>query len=109
MKLSEIVLLWCSDSFTKRVLIDFSCKNFSRTLNIDRIVIKPEKMDKAVQGLHAYVEKTLTSDIGTPVHDFLRIWKLGNSVQIPQKLTYLAPFLSKFRRYSQKKYFSYKS
>ena len=44
---SEIVLLWCSDSFTRRVLVSFSYKNFSHTLNIDRIVTKPKKMDNA--------------------------------------------------------------
>ena len=51
---SEIVLLWCSDSLTKRVLVGFSYRNFSHTLNIDRIVTKPEKMDKAAQGLHVH-------------------------------------------------------
>ena len=58
---SEIVLLWCSDSFTKRVLVSFSCRNFSHTLNTDRIVTKPEKMDKATQGLHGH-KVSLRSD-----------------------------------------------
>ena len=48
---SEIVLLWCSDSLTKRVLVGFSYRNFSHTLNIDRIVTKPKQMDKTAQGL----------------------------------------------------------
>ena len=59
---SEIVLLWCSDSFTKRVLVSFSCRNFSHTLNIDWIVTKPnKKLDKATQGLHGH-EVSLRSD-----------------------------------------------
>ena len=51
---SEIVLLWCSGSFTKRVLVSFSHRHFSHTLNIDQIATKPEKMDKATQGLHGH-------------------------------------------------------
>ena len=51
---SEIVLLWCSGSFTKRVLVSFSCRNFCHTLNIDSIVTKPKKMDKTAQGLHGH-------------------------------------------------------
>ena len=58
---SEIVSLWCSDSFTKRVLVTFSCKNFSHTLNIDRIVTKPEKMDKTALGLRGH-KVSLRSD-----------------------------------------------
>ena len=51
---SEIVSIWCSDSFTKRSLVSFSCRNFSHTLNIDRIVTKPKQMDKTAQGLHGH-------------------------------------------------------
>ena len=46
--------VWCSGSFTKRDLVSFSHRNFSHTLNIDQIVTKPEKMDKATQGLHGH-------------------------------------------------------